>query len=282
MGQAMAAVAAITKERAAAVGRRSDMRAGEAGLDIPRNDEGRLFDRYRNEGDLAAREELIERFLPLARRLARRYWRRRDQIDDLMQVAAVGLVKAIDRFDHERGVAFSSYAVPTIQGELKRHLRDTRWALHVPQRMQERVLEVERASEGLRTQLGRSPTADEVAARVGVTVACVAEAAEAATGLDTVSLDGQAGGNPGDGPDLWSVLSFEDERFDLVEYGATIEAALAALPARERLILHLRFELDLTQSEIAQRCGMSQMHVSRLLRRALGRLRAVAQARSMV
>jgi RNA polymerase sigma-B factor len=258
------------------------MRAGEAGSDIPRTDEGRLFNRYRNEGDLAAREELIECFLPLSRRLARRYWRRREQIDDLMQVAAVGLVKAIDRFDHERGVAFSSYAVPTIQGELKRHLRDTRWALHVPQRMQERVLEVERASEGLRTQLGRSPTADEVAAQVGVTVACVAEAAEAATGLDTVSLDGHAGGDRGDAPDLWAVLAFEDERFDLVEYGATIEPALAALPARERLILYLRFELDLTQSEIAERCGMSQMHVSRLLRRALGRLRAVAQARSML
>jgi RNA polymerase sigma-B factor len=121
-----------------------------------------------------------------------------------------------------------------------------------------------------------------VAELVGVCVAWGAAAAEAATGLDTVSLDGHAGGDRDDAPDLWTVLSFEDDRFDLVEYGATIAPALAALPARERLILHLRFELDLTQSEIAQRCGMSQMHVSRLLRRALGRLRAVAQARSMV
>lgn len=267
MGQAMAAPAAEIDQRAVQYGAAQDWR---------------LFERYRHEGDLAAREELVERFLPLARKLARRYWRRREQLDDLVQVAAVGLVKAIDRFDHERGVQFTTYAVPTILGELKRYLRDTRWALHVPQRMQERVLEVERAAEGLRTQLGRSPTADEVARRVGVTVSYVAEAAEAATGLDTVSLDGAAGGDGEHGAAFGNVLAFEDERFDLVEYGATIQPALDALPARERLILHLRFELDLTQTEIAERCGMSQMHVSRLLRRALGRLRAAAHARSLV
>jgi RNA polymerase sigma-B factor len=242
----------------------------------------RLFERYRREGDAAAREQLIARFLPLAHRLARRYWWGRDQVEDLAQVASIGLVKAIDRYDHERGVAFTSYAVPTIVGELKRHLRDTRWALHVPQRMQERVLEVERAAEGLRLQFGRSPTVEEVADRTGLTAAGVAEAAEAASAFDTVSLDWRPHDSEQDRSGAFGkVLAFEDERFDLVEYGATIQPALDALPARERLILRMRFDMDMTQSEIGERLGMSQMHVSRLLRRALGRLRAAARARQM-
>jgi RNA polymerase sigma-B factor len=241
----------------------------------------RLFVRYRRDGDLVARRELFERFMPLAHRLAHRYWWRRDQIDDLVQVASVGLVKAIDRFDHERGVAFSSYAVPTIVGELKRHLRDTGWALHVPQRMQARVLEVGQATDALRIKLGRSPTTEEVAKQLGLTAACVAEAAEAASAFDTVSLDrARDDDEPAAGDGI--VLAFEDDRFDLVEYGAMIGPTLQALPARERLIIRMRFEGDMTQSEIAGRLGMSQMHVSRLLRRALGRLRAVAHAHSMV
>ena len=264
MGQAMAALAVETDHR-------GDRAVAEQ----------RLFERYRDDGDLAAREELVERFLPLAQRLARRYAWRREQLEDFVQVASVGLVKAIDRFDPGRGFAFSSYAIPTILGELKRHLRDTRWALHVPQRMQERVLEVERAAENLRVQLGRSPTADEVAERIGTTAVCVAEAAEAASGLDTLPLDRRSGNDELDHTEFGDVLAFEDERFDLVEYGATLQPALEALPARERLILRMRFDLDMTQSEIARHCGMSQMHVSRLLRRALERLRAVAIARSL-
>jgi RNA polymerase sigma-B factor len=242
-----------------------------------------LFERYRRDGDVSAREELIARFLPLAHRLARRYWWGRDQVEDLAQVASVGLVKAIDRYDHDRGVAFTSYAVPTIVGELKRHLRDTCWALHVPQRMQERVLEVAGAADRLRLQLGRSPTVDEVADRTGLTAAGVAEATAAASAFDTLSLDWRP---PHDSERerngaFGKVLAFEDERFDLVEYGATLQPAIDALPARERLILRMRFEMDMTQSEIGERLGMSQMHVSRLLRRALARLRVAARARRM-
>jgi RNA polymerase sigma-B factor len=210
--------------------------------------------------------------------LARRYRRGGEPLDDLVQVASIALVKAIARFDPERGVPFPSYAVPTIVGELKRHLRDTRWAAYVPQRMRDRVLEVDRAAESLRHALGRSPTVLEVAREVGIEGAEVAEALRAATAYDAVSLDSPAF-RAGAGPSFADSLGFEDERYELVEYAATIEAALRALPARQRAILRLRFQNDMTQSEIAERLGMSQMHVSRLLRQALERLREVARAR---
>jgi RNA polymerase sigma-B factor len=233
--------------------------------------ERRLFSRYRDEGDESARAEIVERFMPLAERLARRYAWGREPVDDLVQVACMGLVKAVDRFDHERGLAFSTYAVPTIVGELKRHLRDTTWSVHVSQRMRQRVLEMSRTVDELRGRLGRSPTPEEIAQALGLPVACVLETAEAATAFETAPLDGV-------GPDG----GCEDERFDLVEYGAMLEPALGALPGRERLILQLRFDRDMTQSEIARTLGMSQMHVSRLLRRSLGKLRTVANARTAV
>jgi RNA polymerase sigma-B factor len=240
--------------------------------------ERRLFCRYRDEGDEAAREQIVARFMPLAERLARRYGWGREPVDDLVQVACLGLVKAVDRFDHERGVAFSTYAVPTIVGELKRHLRDATWSLHVSQRMRQRVLEVSRAADGLRAQLGRSPTVEEIAEEIDVTVACVAEAAEAASAYDADSLDRRYATDDGhDGPE--PALGREDERFDLVEYGTILEPALRALPLRDRLVLRMRFDRDMTQGEIAQALGMSQMHVSRLLRRSLGKLRRVASAR---
>ncbi len=225
----------------------------------------RLFRRYRDDRDEEARERLVARFLPLAHWLARRYAWGREPIDDLVQVACVGLMKSIERFDPDRGVAFSTYAVPTIAGELRRHLRDSTWSVHVSQRVRQRVLDVTRATDQLRAQLGRSPTAEEVAEAIGETTECVAEAAEAATAYEAMSLDLE--------PDL---RTSEDENFDLVEYGAMLEPALGALPERERTILRLRFDLDLTQSEIARMLGMSQMHVSRLLRRSLERLRTVA------
>jgi len=227
--------------------------------------EQRLFRRYREDRDEEARERLVERFLPLAHWLARRYAWGREPLDDLKQVACVGLMKSIERFDPDRGVAFSTYAVPTIAGELRRHLRDSTWSVHVSQRVRQRVLDVSRATDELRAQLGRSPTAEEVAEAIGETTECVAEAAQAATAYEATSLDVA--------PDR---RTFEDERFDLVEYGAMLAPALGALPARERAILRLRFDLDLTQGEIARTLGMSQMHVSRLLRRSLERLRTVA------
>jgi RNA polymerase sigma-B factor len=264
MGNAVAADAVVSARRT---------------VDARSLSERRLFRRYREHGDEVARERLVARFMPLAERLARRYAWGREPVEDLVQVAFVGLVKAVDRFDHERGIAFSTFAVPTILGELKRHIRDTTWSLHVSQRMRQRVLEVTKATDELRGWLGRSPTAEEIAEKIGVTVVCVAEAAEAASAYDTASLDHPASedgvGRAGDGR-----FGAEDDRFDLVEYGAIIAPALGALPVRERLILRMRFDRDMTQGEIAQVLGVSQMHVSRLLRRSLGRLREVASARA--
>lgn len=237
-----------------------------------------LLVRYHRDGDTSARERLIDRFLPLARQLARRYQRANEPLDDLMQVAAVGLVKAVDRFDPERGTAFSSYAVPTILGELKRHFRDCGWAVHVPRGMQERVMAVNQAIARLSRAHGRSPCAAELAAALSLTTEQVLEAMEAAVAYDAVSLDGSRAPDQDDGDSYADSLGADDERFELVEYGATIAPTLRALAPRDRMVLHLRFVEDLTQSEIAARIGVSQMHVSRLIRRALERLRAVAEA----
>jgi RNA polymerase sigma-B factor len=200
-------------------------------------------------------------------------------VDDLVQVAALALVKAIERFDHERGVSFTTYAVPTIAGELKRHLRDTSWAAHVPQRMQERALRLGRESEELRARLGRAPSAEELGSALGLTSEEVAEAAEAASAHDAISLEWTPAGED-EPPHLVAGLGAEDGSYELVEDRAALAPAVRALPARERLILRLRFEHELTQGEIASLLGISQMHVSRLLRRSLGRLRAVALAQT--
>jgi RNA polymerase sigma-B factor len=213
----------------------------------------------------------------MARRLALRYSRRGEPSEDLVQVASLGLVKAVERFDHRRGAPFPSYAVPTIDGELKRYLRDTSWAAYVPQRMRERVFEVERATERLRRTLGRSPTTAEVAAQMGLEITEVLDAGEAATAYRTVSLDAPVHGD--EELSRAESVGAEEPRYDTVEDAVMLAPAIRALPARQRVILRLRFEEDMTQSEIAQVMGISQMHVSRMLRQALGRLRAVAQAR---
>ncbi len=190
----------------------------------------------------------------------------------------MGLVKAVDRFDPERGVAFSSYAVPTILGELKRYFRDAGWAVHVPRGVQERAMQVDRAVKDLSGRLGRSPSVDEVSEHVNATVEEVLEAMEAGQAYEAVSLDAQRPSGDSDGNTFADSIGEEDERFDLVEYGATIAPTLQALPQRDQLVLHLRFAQDMTQSQIADRIGVSQMQVSRLIRRALARLRAVADA----
>jgi RNA polymerase sigma-B factor len=231
-----------------------------------------LFHRF-HSGDASAREELVERFLPLARQLARRYQRGQEPLDDLVQVASIGLVKAVDRYDSSRGTAFSSYAVPTIMGELKRYFRDSGWAVHVPRGMQERVMEVNGAVARLSRDLGRSPSAQEVASSVKQSPEAVLEAMEAAMAYDAVSLEGARGPDGDEGDSYAETIGEEDARYELVEYGATIAPELAALPSRDRRVLHLRFVEDLTQSEIARRIGVSQMHVSRLIRRAITRLR---------
>jgi RNA polymerase sigma-B factor len=235
-----------------------------------------LFARMQG-GDSRARDTLIERFLPLARQLARRYQRAAEPLDDLVQVASIGLVKAVDRFDAARGVAFSSYAVPTILGELKRYFRDSGWAVHVPRGMQERAMQIDRAIKELAGRLGRSPSVDEVAEHTHISVEDVLGAMEASQAYEAVSLDSERG-NPGEpsAETLADGIGETDERFELVEYGASIAPAVKALSDRDRLILHLRFVEDLTQSQIADRIGVSQMQISRLIRRSLARLRAAA------
>jgi RNA polymerase sigma-B factor len=240
--------------------------------------ERELFQRFQLEGDVAARAELVERFLPLARKLARRYERASEPIDDLIQVASLGLLKAIDRFDPERGEAFSSYAVPTILGELKRHFRDAGWAVHVPRGLQERVLEVNAAMEQLSRDLGYSPNPKQVAIKLDMPVEQVLEAIEAAGAYDTVSLDHPRRVGDSESDTIADTLGVADERFELIEDRATVGRGFRALPVRERRILYLRFADGLTQAEIGERMGMSQMHVSRLIRRAIDRLRVVAGA----
>jgi RNA polymerase sigma-B factor len=241
-------------------------------------DDRRLLESYHEDGDPRARDELVERFLPLARQLARRYQRTNEPLDDLMQVASVGLVKAIDRFDPERGTAFSTFAVPTILGELKRYFRDSGWAVHVPRGMQERSMKVDQAVDALHRKLGRTPSVKEVAAELALSQEEVLEAIEVHSAYEALSLEQQRGDDPDSGSTYVDAIATEEERYEVVEYAATIAPALRALSPRDRLILHLRFSEDLTQSEIAERIGVSQMHVSRLIRRALTRLRAVAKA----
>ena len=236
-----------------------------------------LLQRYR-AGDELAREDVMSRFLPLARQLARRYARGSEPLDDLFQVASVGLLKAIDRYDPARGYAFSTFAVPTIVGELKRYFRDTGWAVHVPRPIQDRIGHVNRAVNELSKQLGRSPTASEVAAELDCGVEEVVEAMDAARAFDAVSLEMPRGGEDGSGETYAETVGADDAGYELVEYNAAIAPTLNAMSKRDQLVLRLRFEHDLTQSEIAEHLGISQMHVSRIIRRSLTRLRTVAEA----
>ena len=246
--------------------------------DTRRHDVDQLFVRYRG-GDFAARRVLIERFLPLARGLARRYEGRGQPLDDLVQVASVGLVKAIDRFEPGRGFTFSTYAVPTMLGELRRHFRDSGWAVHLARDMQERVLKVRAAIERLSGELGRSPCPQRVADELGLSVEDVLEAIAADSAYQPASLDAPAPASPDDGGDkVGDMVGVIDERFELIEAAASIGPALRSLPERERTILHLRFVEDLTQTQIAKQIGVSQMHVSRLIRQALEQVRAAVSA----
>jgi RNA polymerase sigma-B factor len=242
--------------------------------------ERQLQRRYAMDPSPAVREELVERYMPLARRLASRYSGGAEPFDDLVQVASVGLVKAIDRFDPRRGTAFSTFAVPTILGELKRHFRDRGWSIHVPREVQERILKVERALAELPARLGRAPTVGDIADRLSVSEEQVLEAMHASQGHHAVSLDSPSGSavEEDEPAPLGDRIGSEDAGFDTVEYGAAIEPALADISGRDRMILHLRFVDDLTQSEIADRVGVSQMHVSRILRSTLERLRSAVDA----
>jgi RNA polymerase sigma-B factor len=249
--------------------------AASAGKEERGAEDSRLLTRYHEDGDVRAREEIVMRFMPLARQLASRYRHAGEPQEDLVQVACLGLLKAVDRFEPERG-AFTKYAVPTMLGELKRHFRDKGWAIHVPRATQELTLKVTEALGTLPAKLGRSPRPRDVAEAIGAPVEDVLEAMEAATAYGATSLDAPRPGS--DGEDAgWSYvdsISTEERGYELVEIGEAMHGTVEALPERERVILKLRFEQDLTQAEIAERVGVSQMHVSRLLRRSLDKLAA--------
>ncbi|MER7888517.1 SigB/SigF/SigG family RNA polymerase sigma factor [Micromonospora sp. NPDC094482] len=227
----------------------------------------------------AMRDKAIEAWLPLANHLARRYSGRGEPSDDLVQTAAIGLIKAIDKFDPSRGVDFAGYAIPTIVGELKRHFRDRTWDIRVPRRLQELRLQISDANSTLLQTLGRSPTVADIAAHLQITEEEVLEGLEGARAYNAVSLSTPTG----DGEratELGDMLGGEDAEYALAELRVSLGPALATLDEREQKILILRFYGNLTQSEIATQVGVSQMHVSRLLARALVKLRGqLADAR---
>ncbi len=230
-----------------------------------------LFTRWFTRRDVRARDALIERFLPLARKLARRYAGSSEPYDDLVQVASLGLVKAVERFDPTRGFQFSSFAVPTIVGELKRYFRDTAWALHVDRGAQERARRISDARREVSSRHRRSPTVPELAEYLECTEEEVLDGLQIAEAFDTVSLDAPRGSGSDDDPRL-DRLGDEDGRLELVDEQTTVFAAAQQLSERDRRILYLRYGEDLTQAEIAELVGVSQMQVSRLLRKSVRRL----------
>lgn len=234
-----------------------------------------LFSRCRDR-DAAARDELVRAFMPLAKRLAGRYRYSNESQDDLEQVAYLGLVKAIDRYNPELG-PFARYAVPNVLGELKRHFRDKGWGVRVPRSLQERVLKINAAIDQLSGKLGRSPTVKDIASHTGYTTEEVSEALDASSAYTPAALDAPFLGDPDAERTLGEGLGSEEGGYEMVDISQAIAPAFKALPTREQTILRLRFIEDLTQSEIADKVGVSQMHVSRLLRRSLDRLSAVAE-----
>jgi RNA polymerase sigma-B factor len=220
----------------------------------------------------AARDALVALHLPLVEHLARRFAGRGEPLDDLVQVGTIGLIKSVDRFDLGRGVEFSTYATPTVIGEIKRHFRDKGWAVRVPRRLQELRLSLGAATEDLSHALGRAPTVAEIAAKLSLSEEEVLEGLESANAYSTVSLD--AGTDTDDGPAaILDTMGVEDQELEGVEYRESLRPLLAQLAPRERYILMLRFFRNMTQSQIAAELGISQMHVSRLLARTLAQLR---------
>src|SRR3954451_6178970 len=241
--------------------------------------DNRLFERFAVTRDPLDRDAIVERFLPLARHLAASYHRPFEPFDDVFQSACYGLVKAVDRFELERGRAFTSYAVPTIVGEIKRHFRDRTWAVRVPRDLQELSLRVDRVVVELTRTRGRQPTVEEIADAIDVTPEDVLEAREAGLAYRTNSIDAPpGGGDPDDDCTLGDTLGTPDDGFARAEERVLIGTLMSSLSARERYVLRLRFECDFTQAEIGERIGVGQMQVSRILRRTISRLHQVATA----
>jgi RNA polymerase sigma-B factor len=236
-----------------------------------------LFKAYQaaedDEERLKHRERLVEQFIGLVEFLARRFRNRGEPLEDLVQVGTIGLLKAIDRFDLEREVEFSTYATPTIVGELKRHFRDKGWAVRVPRRLQELHLELTKVVGHLGHDLGRSPTVAEIAKAASISEQEVLEGLEIAQAYNFTSLDAPIDTEDGGSTSFADQLGEDDEHLENLEYRASLAPEMAKLPERDRTILYLRFFKGLTQSEIADRLGISQMHVSRLLNRTLSQLR---------
>ncbi|HXM86838.1 MAG TPA: SigB/SigF/SigG family RNA polymerase sigma factor [Solirubrobacteraceae bacterium] len=241
--------------------------------------ERQLFARHQ-AGDRAAREALVQRFMPLARSLARRYDRSSEPFEDLLQVASLGLLKALDRFDVQRGHPFASFAVPTILGEMRRHFRDAGWSVHVPRGSQERALKVRDGQERLANTRGRAPTVGELAEYLELSTEDVIDALQAIQAYESLSLDAPRPGATDEVTSYGDSMGEEDARYELVELDVTVSAVMGKIPQRERQILRMRFVEDLTQTEIAERVGISQMQVSRLLRRSLDQLRVLTSTTS--
>jgi RNA polymerase sigma-B factor len=245
---------------------------------MTRIDDKILLRRYHEDGDLQAREQLIEQYMSLVRSLARRYSYRGEQLEDLVQIGAIGLIKAIDRFDLERGVELTTYATPNIIGEIKRHFRDKGWSVRVPRGLQELNVQLSRLVEQLTVQLSRSPTIPELAKAAGVEEEEVLEALESGRAYTSLSLSVGGGGGDDDDLDPLESLGTEEHQYEVSEDRAVLAPGFKALDERERMILQLRFFEGLTQSQIAQQVGISQMHVSRLIRRSLEKIRETIAA----
>jgi RNA polymerase sigma-B factor len=231
-----------------------------------------LLRRYHVDGDRSARELLVQRHLPLVRALARRYAGRGESIEDIEQVGAIGLIKAIDRYELSREVALTTYATPNVVGEIKRHFRDKGWAIRIPRGLQELNAKMSSTIERLTAKLGHSPSIAEIADELQTTPEQVLEAMEAGSAYAPVSL---SAGPSGEGElDPMETIGVEDSGFERSEQRVSLEPALEMLPEREREILRMRFEDGLTQTQIAEQVGVSQMHVSRLIRKSLARMRA--------
>jgi RNA polymerase sigma-B factor len=232
-----------------------------------------LLRRYNRRREPTVREELVRRYMPFARSMALRYRGGSEPTEDLIQVASLGLVNAINRFDPERGIPFVAFAAPTVLGELRRHFRDRVWNLRLPRGLQERVSKVEEAITKLTSELERSPTVREIAAELDISEDEVLEAFAAGDARRTMSMDQPVGGPDVEEMTIGDRIGTEEEGFEGVEHRATIASGIPTLSERERLVLRYRFVDDMTQSQIAEKIGHSQMHVSRILRGALERLR---------
>jgi RNA polymerase sigma-B factor len=239
---------------------------------VSETDRRALLRAYREKGDVAARDRLIESFIPVVRSIAYRYAGRGEQIDDLEQVASVGLIKAIERFDLDRDVELMTYVFPTVVGELKRHFRDRGWSVTVPRRLKELHYRLSRLIEELTATLGRSPTIAELAEEAGVEEEEVVEALEVGRAYASRSLTRSLDSDDGVGAELIDLIDDEERGYEAAENRELLASGLKALDDRERRIVHLRFVEGLTQSQIAVEIGISQMHVSRLIRRALEKL----------